>query len=1337
MLKMTSKGGPLVVLVAVLSIGQSLWQAENARAATVIPPPYLVLIPSGGAPDVAEMGSQVHVFGRDFCPDVQQCSPITISIGNDIVPDRVVLRDLMANQDGTFTAAFTVNVPFPWRWIVTATQTTPTSTLSASVPLNVPLGDPREEAVGIQGIAHSPSPASVPVGTPFQLNAVPDAFAPTLGATTSGGGDGVRPSKSLGLWDTVGTPAARQHSVAAHTFEVSDLGIDPAVMEFPPDVAYDGRSVAVDVSTQNDAIAIAASESGGLWKTTDSGATWSHLDGLPTFRMSDVKFAPSNDQIVIATAWADSHAVNSGGTWRSTDGGATWTKPATVDPTPNYGCPVLFNAWGIAFDPTNNDVFVGTDCGVAVSHDLGATWTHVVPDSSSPNYAVYSVFAQPNGSGGSIVDTCGADGHHRSSDGGTNWTPTSSNTLPACPFIGVHNIAASPLEPNVLFAAIDNNSLYESDDGGSTWTNLNPNQGSSREPWVTTHLSADGNSGHIDVYFGSGLHTIRQTCTNTGGPGLRCSTSWNAVSVDHDDHNGLAFSTANNCAQYIVTDGGIHGTSDCGATWHVIGNGSGGYHALQVYEMNGQVHPGHTDLYFGTQDNCLWASGDNGGTWPNNVCWEGFFIQTTHDSPTDSGQTITFTACSGCSNLVSGAHFSSVGNWNNPPGGGGNPFIVEPSVYVQWSAPNPPTNQLYLSTDTGGTWNAVTGATTTLQLIDHPFISGPPASPTVYQEVMRPGNRVGLIKITGVRSGSATISNADSGLNNIGFWSMGQGTFRWAQVFTVDPNNPAHLMAADIGFNAMMVSTDGGSTWSPDIQLTHLVTSFGKFQFGQPYTTDPGLTTEAHTIAFDPSNGNRILVGTEQAGIMASLDGGATWSVLPGSDSVPAVSSFFFDEVQNDVMASSYGRGLWELDLSQRATTLAYTGDTNEDYNDSTTLSATLTDTNSAQPLGAVSVTFTIGSQSCTATTDSSGNASCSFVLNQTPGNTNVVASFAGSGLQQAASTTTPYTINREDTAVAYTGDTTADYHDPATLTAIVTDPTDSLPISGLSVTFTLGSQSCSATSDGTGHASCVLTPNQAAGNYTLTAAFAGDSFYLPSGTSATFVITREETTLSYTGDTVIANNTAANMSGVLLEDGTVPIAGRTVVFTLGTGGSAQTCSGVTSGTGVAACTISPVSQPLGPGVVSGAFAGDAFYLPSSASASTIIFAFLERGSFVIGDKNSANGTAVTFWSSVWNAVNALSGGAAPSSFKGFASKPATQPPACGGTWTASPADSAKPPVTLPLYMGVVVSKTVTKSGSTISGDVPLIVVVQTNAGYAPDAGHAGTGTVIATYCHT
>jgi len=50
--------------------------------------------------------------------------------------------------------------------------------------------------------------------------------------------------------------------------------------------------------------------------------------------------------------------------------------------------------------------------------------------------------------------------------------------------------------------------------------------------------------------------------------------------------------------------------------------------------------------------------------------------------------------------------------------------------------------------------------------------------------------------------------------------------------------------------------------------------------------------------------------------------------------------------------------------------------------------------------------------------------------------------------------------------------------------------------------------------------------------------------------------------------------------------------------------------------------------------------------------------------------------------------------------------------------------------------MGVLVSTSVAKAGPTISGDVLSIVVVQTNGGYAANPGHAGTGTVVAQYCH-
>ena len=143
-------------------------------------------------------------------------------------------------------------------------------------------------------------------------------------------------------------------------------------------------------------------------------------------------------------------------------------------------------------------------------------------------------------------------------------------------------------------------------------------------------------------------------------------------------------------------------------------------------------------------------------------------------------------------------------------------------------------------------------------------------------------------------------------------------------------------------------------------------------------------------------------------------------------------------------------------------------------------------------------------------------------------------------------------------------------------------------------------------------------------------------------------------------------------------------------------------------------------------------FAGDAFYLPSSDSESVIVFAFLARGSMVIGNLNASTGNAVTFWSAQWANLNALSGGPAPLAFKGFAG---AAPHSCGGSWTADPGNSGGPPNSLPSYMGVIASSTITQSGSTIAGDVPIIVVVKTNPGYRPNPGHAGTGTVEAQVC--
>ncbi len=414
---------------------------------------------------------------------------------------------------------------------------------------------------------------------------------------------------------------------------------------------------------------------------------------------------------------------------------------------------------------------------------------------------------------------------------------------------------------------------------------------------------------------------------------------------------------------------------------------------------------------------------------------------------------------------------------------------------------------------------------------------------------------------------------------------------------------------------------------------------------------------------------------------------------------------------------------------------LTWSGDTSADFNDPTTLAATLVDATTRAPIAGARLALAVGSQNCAATTGFDGRGSCVITLNQIPGPYTATASFAGDAHFVSSRASRTFSITREETALTYAGDTTADFHDPATLSAILVDPADrsATPISGKTLTLTLGAgQSCTAVTDAGGRASCVIIPEQAAGTVTLTTSFGGDAFFLPTITTRAFVITREETALTYTGDQLIANGPSATLAGVLKEDGLVPIPARTVRLQLGSGTTAQSCSGTTNASGQASCTIPVVAQPLGPGTVTASFAGDTFYRSSSDTGATLLFEYLGSGSFVIGDRNVSLGGSVTFWAAQWAHANSLTGGPATDSFKGFASAPSSQPPLCGRTWNARPGNSGHPPDSLPTYMAVIVSSSVSKSGATILGNTPEIVVVKTNPGYAPNPGHPGTGTIVA-----
>lgn len=131
-------------------------------------------------------------------------------------------------------------------------------------------------------------------------------------------------------------------------------------------------------------------------------------------------------------------------------------------------------------------------------------------------------------------------------------------------------------------------------------------------------------------------------------------------------------------------------------------------------------------------------------------------------------------------------------------------------------------------------------------------------------------------------------------------------------------------------------------------------------------------------------------------------------------------------------------------------------------------------------------------------------------------------------------------------------------------------------------------------------------------------------------------------------------------------------------------------------------------------------------------TATAILTVTAMSAQFVIGDGSAIVGDTVTFWGAQWAKDNVLSGGPAPNAFKGFID---TVPAGCGGTWTSRPGNSSQPPDTVPQFMAVIASSTITKSAATITGDIPKIVIVRTNPGYGPSPGHTGTGTVVAVAC--
>jgi len=207
---------------------------------------------------------------------------------------------------------------------------------------------------------------------------------------------------------------------------------------------------------------------------------------------------------------------------------------------------------------------------------------------------------------------------------------------------------------------------------------------------------------------------------------------------------------------------------------------------------------------------------------------------------------------------------------------------------------------------------------------------------------------------------------------------------------------------------------------------------------------------------------------------------------------------------------------------------------------------------------------------------------------------------------------------------------------------------------------------------------------------------------------------------------------TTATVSASFTNSCQQPLSDVLVSFTALSGPNAGiTGTGVTNANGVA--TFSYTSQKTGTDTLRASVTNLVGTLDSNTVTVTWEPFAPGGGAFVISDLKDINGAHVYWWGAQWWKNDPLSSGLASAAFKGF--EKGNLAPACGQTWSARPGNSGRPPRTVPSVMAVIVASHITKKGSTISGDVLHIVLVRTDAGYGPNPGHKGTGTIIAQIC--
>lgn len=306
--------------------------------------------------------------------------------------------------------------------------------------------------------------------------------------------------------------------------------------------------------------------SGGLFKTTDAGATWVPItDGkVPVASTGSVAVADSDPNVIYLGTGSDglrSNVSTGRGVYKSTDGGATWSFAGLYDAGqigavrihPKDPNTVWVAAVGNAFAPNRErGVFKTTDGGktwknvLFLSDSVGAADVEINP--ANPN-VVYAWMARGERKPWTIISGA-ADAVNgsffKSTDGGESFKKI-TNGLPTG-LVGKGNLAVTAANPNRIYALVEakpGGGLYRSDDQGESWKLVNGTPGLVARPFYYTTLGADPTN--QDVVYGGAETFYKST---DGG------VTVTPMRTPHTDNHDIWVNPTNGQIMIQANDGG-------------------------------------------------------------------------------------------------------------------------------------------------------------------------------------------------------------------------------------------------------------------------------------------------------------------------------------------------------------------------------------------------------------------------------------------------------------------------------------------------------------------------------------------------------------------------------------------------------------------------------------------------------------------------------------------------------------------------------------------------------------------------------------------------------------